>query len=154
MAIKTVNALSHYTDWTIGHVHSGALGWVGMISFGALYYMIPKLWHREGLYSLRLVTWHLWLATLGIVIYAAVLWVAGIQQGLMWREYDAQGFLVYSFAESVAALHPYYVLRVLAGVLYLSGALVMAFNVAMTILGHKREELPISGGQPSLVPAE
>jgi cytochrome c oxidase cbb3-type subunit I len=154
MSIKSVNSLSHYTDWTIGHVHSGALGWVGMISFGALYYMIPRLWHREGLYSLRLVTWHLWLATLGIVVYAAVLWVAGIQQGLMWREYDAQGFLVYSFAESVAALHPYYVLRVLAGLLYLSGALVMAFNIAMTILGHKREELPIPGSQPTLVPAQ
>ena len=103
MSIKSVNSLSHYTDWTIGHVHSGALGWVGMISFGALYYLVPKLWHREGLYSLRLVTWHFWLATLGIVVYAAVLWVAGIQQGLMWREYDEQGFLVYSFAESVAA---------------------------------------------------
>lgn len=105
-------------------------------------------------YSLRLVTWHFWLATLGIVVYTAVLWVAGIQQGLMWREYDEQGFLVYSFARSVAAMHPYYVLRVLAGVLYLSGALVMAWNITMTILGHKRNELPIPGSQPALAPAE
>ncbi len=154
MSIKAVNSLSHYTDWTIGHVHSGALGWVGMISFGAIYFLVPKLWHREGLYSLRLVTWHFWLATLGIVIYAAVLWVAGIQQGLMWREYNDQGFLVYSFAESVAALFPYYVLRMIGGLLYLIGGLVMAWNVAMTILGHKREELPIGGQISRLQPAE
>ena len=100
MSIKAVNSLSHYTDWTIGHVHSGALGWVGMISFGAIYFLVPKLWNRERLYSLRLVNWHFWLATLGIVLYAAVMWVAGIMQGLMWREYDAQGFLVYSFVET------------------------------------------------------
>ena len=115
MSIKAVNSLSHYTDWTIGHVHSGALGWVGMISFGAIYYMVPKLWNRDRLYSLRLVTWHFWLATLGIVVYAAVMWVSGIMQGLMWREYDEQGFLVYSFAETVAAMHPYYVMRAIGG---------------------------------------
>jgi cytochrome c oxidase cbb3-type subunit 1 len=154
MSIKAVNSLSHYTDWTIGHVHSGALGWVGMISFAAVYYMVPKLWNRERLYSLRLVTWHFWLATLGIVVYAAVMWVSGIQQGLMWREYDDQGFLVYSFAESVAAMFPYYVLRALGGVLYLAGALIMAFNVTMTILGHIRSEEPIGGAMPSLQPAE
>lgn len=106
MSVKTVNSLSHYTEWTIGHVHSGALGWVGMITFGAIYYLTPKLWGRERLYSLRMVNWHFWLATLGIVVYAAVLWVAGIQQGLMWREYNSQGFLVYSFAETVAAMFP------------------------------------------------
>ena len=154
MSIKAVNSLSHYTDWTIGHVHSGALGWVGMISFGALYYLVPKLWNRDGLYSLRLVTWHFWLATLGIVIYAAVLWVAGIQQGLMWREYDDQGFLVFSFAESVAAMYPYYVLRTIGGLLYLTGALIMAWNIAMTIYGYKRNEAPIPGSAPALAAAE
>lgn len=145
MSIKSVNSLSHYTDWTIGHVHSGALGWVGMITFGAVYFMVPRLWNRERLYSLRLVTWHFWLATLGIVVYAAVMWVSGIQQGLMWREYDNQGFLVYSFAESVAAMHPYYVLRALGGILFLAGALVMAYNLTMTILGYSRREEPIGG---------
>ena len=156
MSIKAVNSLSHYTDWTIGHVHSGALGWVGMISFAALYYMVPKLWGRERLYSLRLVTWHFWLATLGIVVYAAVMWVSGIMQGLMWREYDEQGFLVYSFAETVAAMHPYYLMRAAGGALYLVGALIMAFNITMTILGRQREEEPIGGRSPSpaLQPAE
>ena len=155
MSIKAVNSLSHYTDWTIGHVHSGALGWVGMISFGAIYYLVPKLWYRERLYSLRLVTWHFWLATIGIVIYAAVMWVAGIQQGLMWREYDDQGFLVYSFAESVAAMKPYFVVRALGGALYLAGALVMAWNVFMTIRGYQRQEEPIGGFAPASVqPAE
>jgi cytochrome c oxidase cbb3-type subunit 1 len=143
MSIKSVNGLSHYTDWTIGHVHSGALGWVGMISFGAVYFMVPRLWGRQRLYSLRMVNWHFWLATLGIVVYAAVMWVSGIMQGLMWREYDSQGFLVYSFAETVAALHPYYVMRALGGLLYLAGGLVMAFNVFMTIRGHVRSERPM-----------
>ncbi|WP_416796776.1 cytochrome-c oxidase, cbb3-type subunit I [Ciceribacter azotifigens] len=150
MSIKAVNSLSHYTDWTIGHVHSGALGWVGMISFGMVYYLTPKLWNRNRLYSLRLVNWHFWLATLGIVLYAAVMWVAGIQQGLMWREYDAQGFLVYSFAESVAAMFPYYVLRAVGGAMYLTGGIIMAYNVVMTILGYERQEAPIPG---SVVPA-
>jgi cytochrome c oxidase cbb3-type subunit I len=154
MSIKAVNSLSHYTDWTIGHVHSGALGWVGMISFAAIYHLVPKLWYRERLYSLRLVTWHFWLATIGIVTYAAVMWVAGIQQGLMWREYDDQGFLVYSFAESVAAMFPYYVLRAAGGALYLLGGLVMAWNVGMTIAGRQREEAPIGGAIPALQPAE
>jgi cytochrome c oxidase cbb3-type subunit 1 len=135
MSIKSVNALSHYTDWTIGHVHSGALGWVGMISFAAVYYLTPRLWNRSRLYSTRLVNWHLWLATLGIVIYAAVMWVAGITQGLMWREYDAQGFLVNSFIDTVSALHPEYVMRIAGGALYLLGALLMAFNVYKTIRG-------------------
>ncbi|MDH6233699.1 cytochrome c oxidase cbb3-type subunit 1 [Mesorhizobium soli] len=154
MSIKTVNSLSHYTDWTIGHVHSGALGWNGLITFGAIYFLVPKLWNRERLYSVRMVSWHFWLATLGIVIYAAAMWVAGIQQGLMWREYDEQGFLVYSFAESVAAMVPYYVLRMMGGVLYLTGGLVMAWNVYMTIRGHQRQEKPIPGMTPTLQPAE
>ncbi|NLS21416.1 cytochrome-c oxidase, cbb3-type subunit I [Rhizobium sp. P40RR-XXII] len=155
MSIKTVNSLSHYTEWTIGHVHSGALGWVGMITFGAIYYLTPKLWGRERLYSLRMVNWHFWLATLGIVIYAAVLWVAGIQQGLMWREYNSQGFLVYSFAETVAAMFPYYVLRTLGGTLYLGGGLVMAWNVFMTIRGRVRDEAAIPTAYvPQAQPAE
>ena len=154
MSIKSVNSLSHYTDWTIGHVHSGALGWNGLITFGAIYFLVPKLWNRERLYSIRMVNWHFWLATLGIVVYASVMWVAGIQQGLMWREYDEQGFLVYSFAETVAAMFPYYVLRAVGGGLFLLGALIMAYNVTMTILGYQRDEAPIPGAAPTLQPAE
>ncbi len=143
MSIKSVNALSHYTDWTIGHVHSGAMGWVGMVSFGAIYHLVPKLWNRERLYSLRLVNWHFWLATLGIVVYISAMWVSGIMQGLMWREYNDQGFLVYSFAETVAAMHPYYVMRMFGGLMYLSGALVMVFNIYKTIRGELRSEVPM-----------
>ena len=143
MSIKAVNGLSHYTDWTIGHVHSGALGWVGMVSFGAVYFLVPKLWNRERLYSLRLVNWHFWLATIGIVVYASVMWVSGIMQGLMWREYDANGFLVYSFAETTAAMYPYYVARVGGGLLYLLGTLVMIFNIYKTIRGDVRAEVPM-----------
>jgi cytochrome c oxidase cbb3-type subunit 1 len=152
MSIKVVNSLSHYTDWTIGHVHSGALGWNGLISFGAIYYLVPKLWKRERLYSLRLVNWHFWLATLGIVVYAAVMWVAGIQQGLMWREYDQQGYLVYSFAESVAAMHPYYITRMFGGLLFLSGALIMAYNIYRTIRGDVRDEAPMGSSTPKATP--
>ncbi len=151
MSIKAVNSLSHYTDWTIGHVHSGALGWVGMISFGAIYYMVPKLWYRDRLYSLRLVNWHFWLATLGIVVYAAAMWVSGIMQGLMWRSYDALGFLEYSFAESVDAMHPFYIFRACGGLLFLLGGLIMAYNIYRTILGHERKEAPI--GVPSVAQA-
>ncbi|MGI9356251.1 MAG: cytochrome-c oxidase, cbb3-type subunit I [Rhizobiaceae bacterium] len=156
MSIKSINSLSHYTDWTIGHVHSGALGWNGMVTFGALYYLVPKLWNRQRLYSLRLVNWHLWLATIGIVIYAAVMWVAGITQGLMWREYDDQGFLVNSFIETVSAIHPEYVMRMVGGLIYLSGALVMAYNIWRTIRGDLREEVPMGGAAPAtrIVPAE
>jgi cytochrome c oxidase cbb3-type subunit 1 len=150
MSIKAVNSLSHYTDWTIGHVHSGALGWVGMISFGALYFLVPRLWGRERLYSLRLINWHFWLATLGIVVYASVMWVSGIMQGLMWREYDEQGFLVYSFAESVAAMHPFYVVRAVGGLLYLAGALVMAWNIYQTIRGRVRSEAPMGTPVPAV----
>jgi cytochrome c oxidase cbb3-type subunit 1 len=116
--------------------------------------MVPKLWNRERLYSLRLVTWHFWLATLGIVVYAAVMWVSGIMQGLMWREYDEQGFLVYSFAETVAAMHPYYVMRAAGGAMYLAGMLIMAWNVTMTIRGYQRKEQPLPGSAPALQPAE
>jgi cytochrome c oxidase cbb3-type subunit 1 len=133
LAIRSVNVFSHFTEWTIGHVHSGALGWNGMITFGALYYLVPKLWNRERLYSLDLVAWHFWLATIGIVLYAASMWVAGIMEGLMWREIDDQGFLVNSFADTVAAKFPMFVLRALGGVLYLTGALIMVWNLWKTV---------------------
>jgi cytochrome c oxidase cbb3-type subunit 1 len=133
MSIKAVNSLSHYTDWTIGHVHSGALGWNGMITFGALYYLTPRLWGRERLYSDALVSWHFWLATIGLVLYAASMWVSGIMEGLMWREVDAQGFLVNAFADTVAAKFPMNVVRASGGVLYLSGALIMCYNLWATV---------------------
>ncbi len=140
MSIKAVNSLSHYTDWTIGHVHSGALGWNGMITFAALYYLVPRLWGRQRLYSLRMVNWHFWLATFGIVLYAASMWVAGIMQGLMWREYGADGYLVYSFSEVVSAMLPMYLIRALGGLMYLAGAAIMVYNVWMTVAGKLREE--------------
>ncbi|MBX9880970.1 MAG: cytochrome-c oxidase, cbb3-type subunit I [Sphingomonas sp.] len=148
LSVKSVNSLSHYTNWTIGHVHSGALGWNGMITFAAIYYMTPRLWARERLYSLRLINWHFWCATIGIVLYAASMWVAGITQGLLWREYGADGYLVYSFAEVVAAMHPYYVIRMAGGLLYLTGALIFAFNIAMTIAGRLRAEAPMTETRP------
>lgn len=141
MAIKEVNALSHYTDWTIGHVHSGALGWVAFISFGAIYYLVPVLWKKEGMYSAKLISVHLWVATLGIVLYITSMWVAGIMQGLMWRTYDEMGFLQYSFAETVDAMHIYYVIRALAGIIYLSAALIMVYNIRKTIAGDKHPAL-------------
>jgi cytochrome c oxidase cbb3-type subunit 1 len=142
MAIKTVNALSHYTDWTIGHVHSGALGWVALVSMGAMYYMIPRLFGRE-LYSLRLVELHFWTATIGIVLYITSMWVAGIMQGLMWRAVNADGTLTYSFVESVQAMHPYYIVRMLGGACFLFGAVVMAYNLWRTIADAKPVEVEI-----------
>ena len=132
MSAKTVNALSHYTDWTIGHVHSGALGWVAMVAAGALYHMIMKLWNTE-MYSSRLVNLHFWLATVGAVIYIIAMWVSGIMQGLMWRDYDEFGTLTYTFAESVAAMHPYYAMRAVGGLIYWTGGAVMLYNTIMTI---------------------
>ncbi len=140
MAIKEVNALSHYTDWTVGHVHSGALGWVAMISFGALYHMVPILWKRKDLYSNKLVGTHFWLATIGIVLYITSMWVSGISQGLMWRTYDEMGFLSYSFAETLIAIKPMYVVRALGGVFFLAGALIMVYNFYKTIKGYRIEE--------------
>jgi cytochrome c oxidase cbb3-type subunit I len=133
MSIKAVNSLSHYTDWTIGHVHSGALGWNGMITFGALYFLTPRLWNRESLYSLKLVSWHFWLATIGIILYASSMWVTGIMEGLMWREVDANGFLVNAFADTVAAKFPMYVVRGTGGLMYLTGGLIMTYNLWMTV---------------------
>ena len=133
MSVRTVNALSHYTDWGIGHVHSGSLGWVAFITFGAIYYLVPNLWQRTGLYSNRLAAWHYWIATLGIVLYITAMWVAGIMEGLMWRAYDAQGFLQYSFIDSINAVHPLFIVRWLGGVFFLLGALIMVYNLVMTV---------------------
>jgi cytochrome c oxidase cbb3-type subunit 1 len=139
MSIKVVNSLSHYTDWTIGHVHSGALGWVGFVSFGALYCLFPWLWNRR-LYSLKLVNWHFWTATIGIVLYISAMWVSGILQGLMWRAYTSLGFLEYSFIETVEAMHPFYVIRAAGGALFLIGALIMAYNLWMTVRAGEASE--------------
>jgi len=154
LSIKAVNSLSHYTDWTIAHVHAAALGWNGMISFAAVYFLVPRLWGRERLYSIRMVNWHFWLATFGIVLYASSMWVSGVMQGLMWREYDDQGFLVYSFAETVAAMHPYYVMRVSGGAFYLAGGFLMAWNVYQTIRGRMRDELPMGGAAQARTTAQ
>jgi cytochrome c oxidase cbb3-type subunit 1 len=145
MSIKAVNALSHYTDWTIGHVHSGALGWVGFISFGAIYYLVPALWQRQRLYSLKLVNYHFWIATIGIVLYITAMWISGILQGLMWRAYDTLGFLEYSFAETVEAMHPFYIIRAMGGALFVLGALIMVYNLWRTARGDLRQETPIGG---------
>ncbi|WP_372522816.1 cytochrome-c oxidase, cbb3-type subunit I [Sulfuricaulis sp.] len=139
MSIKTVNALSHYTDWTIGHVHSGALGWVGMISIGAMYFLIPRLFGRQ-IYSLKLIETHFWIATIGIVLYISSMWIAGVMQGLMWRAVNTDGTLTYSFVESVQAMHPFYIVRTLGGLFFLVGMLLMAFNLWKTIAGAKPVE--------------
>jgi cytochrome c oxidase cbb3-type subunit 1 len=133
MSIKTVNALSHYTDWTVGHVHSGALGWVGLISMGSLYYLIPRLFGRSEMYSVRAINLHFWVATIGIVLYIAAMWIAGVMQGLMWRAVSDDGTLTYTFVESVKATYPFYAIRLLGGVLYLAGMLIMAWNVFKTV---------------------
>ena len=132
MAIKTVNALSHYTDWTVGHVHSGALGWVAMISIGSLYYLIPRMFGREAMWSVRLINVHFWLATIGVVLYITAMWIAGVAEGLMWRATNPDGTLTYSFAEAVKATYPFLFIRFLGGVLYVSGMLLMAYNVYRT----------------------
>ncbi len=152
MSIKVVNSLSHYTDWTVGHVHSGALGWVGYVSFGAIYCLVPWLWNKPQLYSLRLVNWHFWISTIGIVLYITSMWVAGILQGLMWRSYTALGFLESSFIETVEAMHPFYVIRALGGALFLIGALIMCWNIYRTIVTPVAVERRASEG--ALAPAE
>ena len=139
MSLKSVNALSHYTDWTIGHVHSGALGWVAMITFGSLYHLIPRLYNMR-MYSQKLMYVHFWLATIGIVLYITSLWVGGIGQGLMWRAFDEYGNLAYTFMESVDFMHQPYVVRFIGGVFFLSGILVMVYNFVMTVVTAKREE--------------
>jgi cytochrome c oxidase cbb3-type subunit 1 len=137
MAIKTVNSLSHYTDWTVGHVHSGALGWVGLVSMGAIYYMIPRLFGQKQMHSMKAIELHFWLATVGIVLYIAALWIAGVMEGLMWRAINTDGTLTYTFVESVKAKHPYYIIRMLGGLLYLSGMIIMLWNVLKTATSGK-----------------
>jgi cytochrome c oxidase cbb3-type subunit 1 len=132
MSVKTVNSLSHFTNWTIGHVHSGALGWVALTCFATLYYMVPRLWHTK-LWSLRLAETHFWLATFGLVVYVTPMWVSGVTQGLMWRALNEDGSLAYTFIETVAAIHVYDVIRVVGGAVFLVGALLMMWNVWMTI---------------------
>jgi cytochrome c oxidase cbb3-type subunit I len=133
MSIKTVNALSHYTDWTIGHVHSGALGWVGLVSMGSLYYLIPRMFGRTTMHSVPAINLHFWIATLGIVLYIAAMWIAGVMQGLMWRSLNPDGTLVYTFVESVKATFPFYLIRLVGGLMYLAGMGVMVWNVVMTV---------------------
>jgi len=133
MAIKTVNALSHNTDWTIGHVHSGGIGWVAFISIGAMYALIPKLFGRERVYSTRLIEWHFWLATIGVVLYVAAMWIAGVMQGLMWRAVNADSTLTYSFVEALVATKPYYLVRFMGGVMVLSGMFIMVYNLWRTV---------------------
>ena len=143
MSIKTVNALSHYTDWTVGHVHSGALGWVGLISMGSLYHLIPRMFGRTEMYSKRAIELHFWVATLGIVLYIAAMWIAGVMQGLMWRAVNPDGTLVYTFVESVKATYPFYVIRLCGGLLYLGGMLIMAWNVVKTVGVGKVQAQPV-----------
>ena len=154
MSVRAVNALSHYTDWTVGHVHSGALGWVGFISFGAVYCLVPWLWKRKGMHSKALIDWHFWIATFGILLYITSMWVAGIMQGLMWRAYNELGFLEFSFVETVEAMHISYIIRAVGGLLYLSGAIIMAYNMYRTIKGDVKEEDENVIPQPAAVPAE
>ncbi|WP_324602830.1 cytochrome-c oxidase, cbb3-type subunit I [Woodsholea maritima] len=156
MSIRAVNSLSHYTDWTIGHVHSGALGWVGFISFGAIYCLVPWLWKRKGMFSRALIEWHFWLATLGILFYICAMWVSGILQGLWWKTYNDLGFLEYSFVDTVEAMHPFYIIRMLGGVLYLAGALIMVYNVYKTIRGEVKASEDVAHHQPAAIdqPAE
>ena len=140
MSIKTVNALSHNTDWTIGHVHSGGLGWVAYISLGAMYALIPKLFGKDKVYSTRLIEWHFWVSTIGVVLYVASMWIAGVMQGLMWRAVNSDGTLTYSFIEALVATKPYYLVRFLGGAMVLSGMFIMAYNLWRTV----RQPAPVA----------
>ncbi len=143
MSIKTVNALSHYTDWTVGHVHSGALGWVAMVSIGATYYMLPRLFGKSEMHSVKLINTHFWIATVGVVLYIASMWISGVMQGLMWRATNVDGTLTYSFVESVKSTYPFYTIRLLGGLLFLGGMLLMAYNMFKTIAGGKAYDAPV-----------
>jgi len=143
MSVKTVNALSHYTDWTIGHVHSGALGWVGLVTFGCIYHLVPRLYGRTEMYSVPLINTHFWIATVGIVLYIAAMWIAGVMQGLMWRAVSADGTLTYTFVESVKATYPFYGIRLLGGLLYFAGMLLMLYNVLKTVAEAKAVDATI-----------
>jgi len=133
MAIKTVNSLSHYTDWTVGHVHSGALGWVGFVSMGSLYFLTPRLWGLKQMYSKKAIELHFWLATIGVVLYITAMWISGVTAGLMWRAINEDGTLTYTFVESVKAMHPFYVIRMIGGLMYVSGMIIMLWNVIKTV---------------------
>ena len=143
MAIKTVNALSHYTDWTVGHVHSGALGWVAMVSIGGLYYMIPRLYGRTEMYSVKLINTHFWIATIGVVLYIAAMWISGVMQGMMWRATNPDGTLTYAFAEVVKDTYPFYMIRLAGGVCFLTGMLIMTYNMFMTMAAGKATDAPV-----------
>lgn len=143
MSVKTVNALSHYTDWTVGHVHSGALGWVAMISIGAIYYLLPRMVGKTEMYSTSLITVHFWISTIGIVLYIASMWIAGVMQGLMWRATDADGTLTYSFIEAVKATYPFWTIRLLGGLLFLVGMIIMFYNMVRTLSGQKAYNAPV-----------
>ncbi|MDR2093263.1 MAG: cbb3-type cytochrome c oxidase subunit I, partial [Azoarcus sp.] len=143
MSIKSVNALSHYTDWTVGHVHSGALGWVAMISIGAIYFLLPRLYGKTEMYSTKLVNSHFWIATIGIVLYVASMWIAGVMQGLMWRATSPDGTLSYEFIEGVKATYLLWTIRLLGGTLFLVGMLVMFYNMLKTIAGAKAYNAPV-----------
>ncbi len=146
MSIKTVNALSHYTDWTIGHVHSGALGWVAMMTIGSLYCLIPRLIGEKEMYSIKAIDIHFWTSTIGVVLYISSMWIAGVMQGLMWRAFNADGTLTYCFIESLVATYPYYVIRLLGGLMFLSGMFFMAWNTWQTL--RSKEMSPIPASEP------
>ncbi len=153
MSIKTVNSLSHYTDWTIGHVHSGALGWVAMISIGAVYHLLPIMFGKKQMYSISLINTHFWLSTIGTVLYVASMWVNGILQGLMWRAYNTDGTLTYSFVESVEASMPGYYVRLAGGFMFFAGMLVMAYNMWQTARASQtqtgEDNLSVTQAQPA-----
>ncbi len=144
MSVKTVNALSHYTDWTIGHVHAGALGWVAMVTIGSTYALLPKLFAREEMYSTKLIEWHFWISTIGVVLYIAALWIAGVMQGLMWRAVNADGTLTYSFIQSIEQSYPFYVVRLIGGALFLVGMFIMAYNAWKTIKAGESVDAPVA----------
>ena len=152
MSIKTVNSLSHYTDWNVAHVHSGALGWVGLITIGSLYYLIPRMFGQKKMFSVRAIELHFWVATVGIVLYIAAMWIAGVMQGLMWRATNPDGTLVYSFVESVKATYPFYLVRLIGGVLYLGGMFIMVWNVFKTATHGRYVPVPVPVSQ-TLSPA-
>ncbi len=153
MSIKTVNALSHYTDWTIGHVHSGALGWVAMMTIGTMYHLIPRLFNRQQMHSVKLIEVHFWMSTIGVVLYITAMWIAGVMQGLMWRAFNDDGTLTYSFIESVKATYPFYLVRLFGGALFFSGMLLMAWNVWMTVRHEKPRPVPVPAPAPEREPA-
>ena len=152
MSIKTVNSLSHYTDWTVGHVHAGALGWVAMISVGSIYSMLPRLLGQQSMYSVRAIDLHFWLHTVGVLLYITSMWIAGVMQGLMWRATNADGTLTYSFVEALNATYPYYLGRLAGGLVVLSGMFVMAWNVVRT-WQQARDLVPTPVLSPAAAPA-